>query len=164
MRRTAARWLHAAVSAGIVGALLVLALAPASPALAAPAVTLDPTTVPTSGQFITVRVSGCPPGEPITVASSAQTRPLGPLNADGSGSATTSVTSAPTAGVFTVTATCGGATASSTFTVVAPPAGPSGEIATPNVKLLGIGGGVLAGAVLLTVALIRRRSSARSLT
>src|SRR5256885_994521 len=110
------------VLAGIVaaGALLTgAALAGAAPALAAPAVTLVPATVPTSGQLVTVQVTGCPPGGPISVASTADARRALTVSADGAGSATTSVSSGPAPGTFTVSATCGGATASARLTVVA---------------------------------------------
>jgi hypothetical protein len=162
MRRAATRWLRAAVAAAIASA--VVALGPA--ALAAPTVTLVPSTVPTSGQLVTVQVAGCPPGLPITIASTAQTHPLATLNADGAGSAVTSVASAPTAGVFTVSVMCGGATASAEFTVVAPPSAGHEGAGTPAVVLLGVAGGLLAGALLLIVALVvvRRRFAARPLT
>src|SRR5947209_20307556 len=102
--------------AGAAGMLLAAA---AAPALAAgPSVTLDPPTVTTSGQLITVQVTGCPVGQQITVSSSDAAHDIS-VNADGAGSATTSVASGATPGTFTVSAACGGATSSASYTIVA---------------------------------------------
>lgn len=142
----------------LAGALLAAAPAVLSAVLAAPAVTLDPTTAPSSGQLITVHVAGCQPGQPIVIASTADAR-TATLNADASGSATTSVASSATPGTFTVSATCGGATASARFTVVGPPAsaktGPA--LGRPNVAVMGIGGGVALVVLAVGVLLARRR-------
>jgi hypothetical protein len=142
------------MAVAVAGALL----AGAPPVLAAPIVSLDPATVPTSGQLITVQVSGCPPGQSIAVASTAARRTF-TVNADGSGNATTSVASSGTAGTFTVSATCGGETASARFTVVAPPARaePGAGAIGPRVTLIGIGGAAALVVLAAGVLLVRRR-------
>lgn len=146
--------------AGVAGALLAVA----SPALAAPAVTIDPATVTTSGQLITVRVTGCAPGEAITVTSTAESRPPTTVNADGYGNATTSVGSGGSAGTFSVSAACSGATATGRFTVVArtPSADDAGVRLGVDLKVVGAGGGIVAALLLTAVVLLalRRRAVA----
>lgn len=139
-----------------------LLLAAAAPALAAPAVTVDPTTVTSSGQLITVQVTGCAPGENITIGSTAESRPPVVVNADGNGNATTSVGSGGTAGTFTVSATCGGTTTTATFTVVSrtPSAGDQTVRFGLDLKVVGAGGGIVAAVLLTTLLLVALRRRA----
>jgi hypothetical protein len=150
--------------AAAAGALLIATAAgpmPA-PALAGPAVTIVPATVTAFGQLITVHVTGCPPGGPIAVASTTDARSATTLSADGVGSATTSVSSGGAAGTFTVTAQCGGATASARLTVVArsPGAGDDAGAATASLKIIAIAAAVAVGGLLTVLALLalRRRT------
>ena len=138
-----------------------LLLAATAPALAAPTVTVDPATVTSSGQLITVQVTGCAPGENIAVASTAENRPAVIVNADGNGNATTSVGTGGTAGTFTVSAACGGTTSTATFTVVSrtPSAGDQTVRFGLDLKVVGAGGGIVA-AVLLTTLLVALRRRA----
>lgn len=140
---------------------LAAALLAASPAaLAAPTVTLDPTTAPSSGQLITVHVAGCKPGQPIAIVSTAAAGRTATVNADGSGNATTSVASSTTPGTFTVSATCGDTTTSARSTVVAPPARAETGLprpGRPNVTVIGIGSAVALVVLAAAGLLVRRR-------
>lgn len=126
---------------------------------AAPTVSVQtPSLAP--GGTTPVTLNGCPAGATAQVTLNGVTTTG---TADASGSATVTVTAPSTAGTFTGSASCGGASTPFTITVLAPATPPGGLPATGSDGIgatTGIAAGLLAiGLGLFGVSMVRRRQA-----